>query len=414
MQQDDMQRPQRTSILFTHYGDNWLRGSERCLLDLLTHLDKSQFRAILWCNNTRLASAAEQLGIKVYRTDFPLLFGWLRPRYDIAAFIGLVQQARRLIRHYDIALIHANSAAPCQWLNVAARSRRIPVIAHLHCHYQLRDRILLGLYHATLVVGVSQYVINDLLRDLRPVASTKMIANGIDCARLQVQPKRDLLQLAQLNSDDFIIVSVGSLIQRKGMDLLISALPLLLAQGIPARLVIIGSGNEADSLRQQVNQLKLQQQVRFLGEQDNVFGLLHGADLFVSAAREEAFGLVLAEASLAGLAVIAPSVGGVADVVVDGKTGILIPPNSSTALTTAIAGLYRQPHSRQAMAKAGQQHIQTHFDSVDNCHKFQHIYQQQLQESTARPAWYKPWTYIFYAFANACKRLIIRKINHAN
>ena len=68
----------------------------------------------------------------------------------------------------------------------------------------------------------------------------------------------------------------------------------------------------------------LQNKVSLIGERDNAIGILRGtADLFVSAAREEAFGLVFAEASLAGLAIVAPNVGGISDVVVDKKSGLL-------------------------------------------------------------------------------------------
>lgn len=410
MTQDNNTGHQPITVLFTHYGENWIRGSERCLLDLITHLDKTKFKAILWCNHNIMESEAKTLGIDVYRSDFPLLFGWQQPRFNIAAFVELVQQAVQLIDKHNIKLMHANSAAPCQWLNLAAYRRSIPVVSHLHSNYQLRDRLTLGLYQAAMVVGVSQFVLNDLLLDRMPSERTCIIANGIDTARLQQQTPVDLRHLLKIDRDDFIIATVGSLIHRKGIDLIIAAVPLLLAQGIPLQLVIIGDGPEMYNLKLQIIRLGLQKNVTLLGEKNNVIALLQGgADLFVSAAREEAFGLVFAEASLAKIGIVAPDVGGISDVVIDGETGILVPPENINALADAIHKLYLKPALRSSMGKAGHQHILTHFSIQKNCQKFEQLYSKILNIPAPHAPWYKNWPR-YFSLVNGCKRFIIRKV----
>ncbi|MFT5879943.1 MAG: glycosyltransferase involved in cell wall biosynthesis [Moritella sp.] len=131
------------------------------------------------------------------------------------------------------------------------------------------------------------------------------------------------------------------------------------------------------NLKRQVIRLGLKKNVIRLGEQSNVIGLLKGgADLFVSAAREEVFSLVFTEAAIG---IVAPDVGGISDVVIDGKTG-----------------------------KAGHQYILSHFSIQKNCHKFELLYNKILTVPEQNAPWYKNWPR-YFSLVNGCKRFIIRK-----
>ena len=90
------------------------------------------------------------------------------------------------------------------------------------------------------------------------------------------------------------------------------------------------------------------------------------------------FGLVFAEASLANLAIVAPHIGGIPDVVINNKSGLLIPPENITALVNAITQLYLNPLLCTKMAKAGQQHIYNKFTIEKNTALFQRLYHKQL------------------------------------
>ncbi|HJU65024.1 MAG TPA: hypothetical protein VJ596_05070, partial [Gemmatimonadaceae bacterium] len=73
-------------VLFTHFGEEWIRGSERCLLDLLTHIDRRQFAPIVWCNAEKLAEEVRKLGLPVHLGTFHLLLDWTPPRFDVPHF----------------------------------------------------------------------------------------------------------------------------------------------------------------------------------------------------------------------------------------------------------------------------------------------------------------------------------------
>ena len=407
----ESQHQNPSTILFTHYSDDWIRGSERCLLDLLSHLDRDRFSPIVWCNSTTMADEVNNIDVPTIQSDFPLLLGWQRPRFSISAFYKLVRQGIKLVDSHGVDLIHANSGAPSQWLNLVARACHIPLLTHLHSRYPLRDRITLGLHQVAMAVGVSQPVINQLLEDGMSPEHSCVIANGIDTLKLDQQSRIDLRGILNLDKDDFLIASTGSLIHRKGRDLIINSINQLIGMGVPAQLVIMGDGPERLHLQQQIQQLGIEDHVHLLGERSNMAGLLRGGvDLFVSAAREEAFGLVLLEASFSRLAVVAPAVGGIPDIVTNDETGILIPAEDITALTHAIYQLYLDPERRKQMGEAGRQRVLDLFTIQHNVQQFEQLYSHMLQNPAMHMRWHSHWK-LRQPITNISKQLLDLTLN---
>ena len=377
-------------ILFTHYGENQIRGSERCLLDLIKHLDKELFSPIVWCNSELLQAEVEKLNIRVIRSDFPVLFGWRSPRYDFAGFLSVVRQGLNIVRSEEIDLLHANSGAPNQWLNLIGRISKLPLVSHLHSRYPLRDRLTLGLHNTSLAVGVSHPVVQQLLEDGLACERVEVVLNGIDNECQDLAEALDLRQLLGLGSRDFIAITVGSLIHRKGIDLLIQALAWLVHRDIPVHLVIVGDGPQKRALQDLTHNYRVQNRVHFLGERTDVAGLLRGgADVLVSGAREEVFGLTLAEANLAALPVIAPWVGGIPEVIESYETGILVPPENHHAIARAILRLYRTPRLKSEMGEAGRRRVLDKFTIKENVLRFQAIYMELIEDQEKHLGFFK-------------------------
>jgi len=396
-------------ILYVHYGQDWIRGSERCLLDLLSHLDRDQFTPIVWCNSATLATHVAALDIDVSKQDFPLLLGWLSPKFDLSGFSALINQGLSLVQYHQIKIIHSNSGAPCQWLNIVARKANIPLVAHLHCRYPLRDRISLGLHHVSHLVGVSQPVVEQYLEDGINPDRVSVIANGIDPIRLNNNERLDIRQHLGLEPEDLILMSVGSLIERKGMDTLISALALVRQAGIPAKLIIVGDGPFRQQLTQQVDALTLDQQVFFLGERGDVPALLQsGVDVFLSGAKEEVFGLVLAEAGLHGIPVIAPDVGGISSVVKHQHSGLLVAAPVPQQIAQAIEFMFYRPDLRQQFGQAAQQRVSRLFLISQHVQTMQQRYLTLLNN----PAHALTWSshYSIKAIINASFQFIAKAI----
>lgn len=385
-------KPTRKPLLFVHYGDNWIRGSERCLIDLLNHIDKDAFEPVLWCNNEALAHEAQKIGIPVYVSNFTLLFGERTPKWDVVGYSKLIKEGLRIIDKHKISLVHANSGAPLQWLNLVSRARKLPLVLHLHARYPLRERITLGLHHASMAVGVSQPVVDQLLNDGVRAQRCQVIPNGIDVDRLLNQPVQDIRHTYGLPSGAFVAVSVCSLIHRKGVDLLIEATRQLHELKLPFHLVVIGEGPDRGLLEQQIEENGLQEFVHLVGESDDVVGLMRGgADLYMSGAREEVFGLTLAEAGLARLPVIAPCVGGIPSVIKHQNGGLLVSPNNAHALANAAFHLCVNPERRIELGQQGYNHVIENFGITTYTHRFEQLYTTLLNDPDMMTRWMSHW-----------------------
>jgi len=376
-------------ILFTHFGGKEIRGSERCLLDLVKHLDRNRFTPVVWCNSKALAQEMKKLEVVVFRMDFPILFGWLACKYDFRAFLGVVRQGLKIVRNERIDVLHANSGAPNQWLNIIARLCKLPLVSHLHCRYPLRDRLTLGLHNASHVIGVSQPIINQLLEDGIDSARVQVVPNGIDTEFQDLARPLDLRQLLNLQEQDFIAITAASLIHRKGVDLLIRAISRIQRRQLPVHLVIAGDGPERHSLELLARSCNVDHCVHFLGSRDDVAALLRGgADVFVSGAREEVFGLALAEANLASIPVVAPAVGGIPGVIEDNVTGLLVPPENNVSIAQAITCLYQNPQLKKELGQAGRKRVLANFNIETYVSQFESIYLKLFLDQRKQLGWF--------------------------
>ncbi|RJG42471.1 glycosyltransferase family 4 protein [Motilimonas pumila] len=364
-------------ILFVHYGDNWIRGSERCLLDLMAQLQQQYFQCVLWCNQSVLAQQAKALGVTVYRSDFPAKLPLFQRLSKQQSFNVLVGTGCHIVKKHNIQCIHVNNAAPGQWVSQVAKQSQLPWLVQLHGIYFWRDRIYNNLYQANRLVGVSDYVMRDLKQEqASPTQKYHVISNGIDTDALPQQGQIDLRSQLGISRQDYVFAHLGSLIKRKGVDTLLWALALRVKQGGAVHLLIIGSGPEQQSLMQLSRDLGICAHVSFLGEQDTAFAILAGtADCLVSGAKEEAFGLVAAEAGLAKLPAIVPDIGGLKEVVVDQQTGCHYPVNDSHRLCQLMAKYQQQPELAKQHGHSGYIRVCHCFNMAQNAAAFARSYQ---------------------------------------
>lgn len=391
-------------ILFVHYGDNWIRGSERCLLDLISHLDTTQFEPIVWTNNAELALQLKQQKIECYQDDFPLLLGWHKPQLDVISWINLVAKGRQIIRRKEIALIHVNSAAPCQWMTLVARICSCPLVTHLHSEYLSRDRATLGLHLSPNIITASDAITRNLRQDGYPNDQLTIVHNGIDVEQLSKQPEVNVIQRLHLDKDAVVYATVGSLIHRKGVDRILIALRYLLLEYPNSHLVVIGDGEKKGELIELTRSLHLEHYVHFVGEQTNVIGWLKGCDAFVSAAREEAFGLVIAEAAIANLPIIAPYEGGIPEIVQHGETALLYPNCGYAPLLDMMRCVRNHPQECGEIAQRAKKHITNQFNVERYVRQIEQRYTRLINEPCAAfPPLYACFKPLKTAFANQQK-----------
>lgn len=344
----------RIPILFAHYGEENIRGSERILLDLLRHIDRDRIEPIVWCNAETMAEATRELDIVTYTSRMPLLLGWDTPRLDLRQYRELRRTALSLFDQHAIQAVHANSGAPNQWLVPAARSRGIGLVAHLHAHYVLRDRCTLLLHQAPIIVGCTEGVVAPLAADGVARDRLHVIANGVDVERLGRGDASGLRAALNIAPGESVVACIGALIPLKGFDLAIRAAGELMARGRCPVFLIIGRGPEERALRELASSLGVADRVRFLGARHDVGAILRDAcDLVLVPSRLEAFGLTVAEAAIFGVPAIASNAPGLRETIVDGVTGRIVPGESPLAIADAVDAYCRDADARrQAGARA--------------------------------------------------------------
>ena len=160
---------------------------------------------------------------------------------------------------------------------------------------------------------------------LAPREKYVVIHNGVDPAPFQDLPPKN-------PSAPPLVMAVGRLSPEKGQDILLEALTRL--PGV--RVALVGDGPTRAALEARASQPDLAGRVRFLGLRTDVPTCLASADLFVLPSRYEAQGMVVVEAMMAGLPIVASRVGGVPGILQDGVTGRLVPPADPAALANAI------------------------------------------------------------------------------
>jgi Glycosyltransferase len=383
----------RVRILYVHSGDNLIRGSERVLLDLVRNLDSNRFEPIVWCDSPALADKVRTYGVTAYQSRFCILLGRAAPWFDVFRYSWLIRTGLKIVKRHDIRLIHANAGGTAQWTIPLARTARVPMLVHLHVLDPMFRRYKLGLHQAPLTVGCSKAVVRPLIEDGVPEARTRVIYNGLNPLRLEGGDAGGLRASLGIKPAAVVATAVAALIRLKGLDLAIRALTCLPAGGPEMHLIIVGEGEERQALERLARRLGIQQRVHLIGQRSDVGAIYRDAtDIAVLPSRREAFALAAAEAGLERLPVVAARVGGIEEVVLEGKTGLLVKPESPSALAQALHRLALQPEERRRMGKEARAWVLNHFTLDRMMESFQNEYERMVSEPAETFGWRGPWT----------------------
>jgi len=231
------------------------------------------------------------------------------------------------------------------------------------------------LAHSTALCATSHYLADVLASYLRRPRPINVIAFGIDSMVFQPLPKA-------IMHTPFAIGCLKRLERIAGQDLLIRAFARLgpAPDGELPILRLGGEGDERDALMHLSATLDISDRVHFAGAVPHTAAqeFLHQLDLFVMPSRAEAFGVAALEAQACGVPVVATTVGGVAEVVVDGQTGVLVPPEDAGALRRAIQRCMDDPDAWGRMRLAGPAWVRECYTWSRNVDEMLAVYAQVL------------------------------------
>lgn len=157
----------------------------------------------------------------------------------------------------------------------------------------------------------------------------------------------------EVPKDARVLLGIGRLAEQKGYDAAVRAMPRVLAAEPRAVLVVLGDGPERGRLEGLASSLDVTESIRLPGRAGDVTAWLERADVFVHPARWEGFGLVVLEAMLAGLPVVASEISSLPEIVGGGETGLLVAPGDAASLATALERLLTDAGLRKRFGEAG-------------------------------------------------------------
>lgn len=203
------------------------------------------------------------------------------------------------------------------------------------------------------IVAPSAAIIESLrLEGQRAAARLEVIHNGTDLDRFSpmgAAARGARRRALGIGEDEIVFVCVGNLKAVKGHTHLLAAFARVAAGLERCRLLLVGEGELGEELRRETEQLGLGGRVRFLGRREDVEHILAAGDVLVLASLSEGLSNALVEGAAAGLPVVATRVGGNAEIVEDGRSGLLVPAGDSRALADAMLRMASSEQMRQAM-----------------------------------------------------------------
>jgi glycosyltransferase involved in cell wall biosynthesis len=215
-----------------------------------------------------------------------------------------------------------------------------------------------------------------------------IIPHGVDTDRFKSE-NWDIKRLREmlLRGRNKIILSVGRLHSIKRPDVLIRAMSILIHsyEWTNAVLVIAGDGPEELGLKRLVNDLDIAPFVEFRGHipRQQVADYYHACDIFAFHSTFETFGIVLAEAMACAKAVVSTTAGAIPEIVEDGETGLLVPPNDPNAFASALLTLLKDPPLARLMGERGKKKALVRYEWGALCQQYIDLYRDVLKKTCA-------------------------------
>jgi len=299
------------------------------------------------------------------------------------------------LRRERFDLIHSHLFGANLAARLAGHAAGVPVILNSHhgtdawigAWPRLLERTTSSLVDR--IITCSEAVRRYALEELGlPAERLVVVPNGIRFQRFVLPGRRDSVRAALgLAPDQLVVGTVGRLDEpKKGMAILVDALERVAARIPNVVCLVVGDGTGRRLLEEKVRRKNLEPHVRFLGERRDIPELLQALDLYVQPSLWEGFGLSALEAMASGLPVIASRVGGLPEVVEEGKTGDLVPPGDAQLLADRMTALLCAGERRDRYGREGRRRAQDHFPLDKMVRGWTDLYRELLSEKRCEEA----------------------------
>jgi L-malate glycosyltransferase len=283
--------------------------------------------------------------------------------------LGAAWRLSRLLKQLRPDVVHAHDphgvAMASLALSMSTELDKPPLVAARRVDFHMKDNALSRWKYRQVdcFICASEAIRQMVIADGVPAARAVTVLEGIDLGHVEAAPVANLHAELWLPHHAPIVGNVAALVPHKGQRHLIEAAAIVVTKVPDARFVIAGEGELRPALERQIKDHHLEKHVFLAGFRPDVLSVHKAFDIFVMSSVTEGLGTSLLDAMACGKPIVATTAGGMPEVVVDGRTGLLVPPRDHEAMANAIIRLLTDEGARRAMGAAGEARVRERFSA---------------------------------------------------
>jgi glycosyltransferase involved in cell wall biosynthesis len=232
-----------------------------------------------------------------------------------------------------------------------------------------------------MVIANSEAVRQDAVhQEGLPIDKITVIHNGLEASRFDIPPNDELRRFLNFQKGAPVVGVIANFIYYKGHQFFLDAWASVVEKFPEAVVLLVGDGPLRQEFEGKVDAMGLKESVRFLGTRQDVPELLAIMNVVVHPSLEEGFSNTILEAMAAGKPVLATDMGGNPEAVVQGETGLLVPPRDSRALADAIIWMLDHPDEAARFGEAGRHRVAEHFEISRMVRQYEELYENLVAE----------------------------------
>lgn len=355
-------------------GKEW-RGGQRQSLFLAKELKRRGLPFFF------IVQPESPLHQKACEAKLPVLPFKMRNEFDLPAILRLAWAMKRK----KCLLVHFHDAHSAAVGSVAASLAKVPfriitrrVDFPLKKNYFSRRKYM---KNVDVIIAISEGVKKVLVEGGVNPVNVEVISSGIDFSSFEedssaLTSKDYLHHELSFEVDDYLVGIVAHLADHKGHQYLIQATKILKQQAPKIKTIIVGEGPLSMELDRQAKELDVEDIIFFLGFRKDIPKILSSLDLFVLSSHLEGMGSSILDAMASRLPVVATKVGGIPEVVINGETGLLVPPRNPSALARAILMLYSDKTLASRLGQKGYELVHRKFSAEAMADKVVRLYEK--------------------------------------
>ena len=356
-------------ILYVDTERVWRGGQEQLFSLMLGIRDRQHHVWLAAPSDSPLKGKAQKSGIETFSFS-------QRSELSPWAFF----QLWKILRQQNFDVIHLNTPRPMVAGGLASKLCGIPLrVCSRRVNFPLRSPLSRLKYNwmQESVVTVSCSIRRTLIDGgVRPDL-IKVIYEGVDLDWVDAQqaPAADTVNRC------LVVGTVAHLSPEKGHRTLLKAAVQVVSRVPDVRFVLVGGGGLMSSLKKRIQELGLQNNVTFTGFRSDSEALMKSLDVFCMPSLSEGLSSAILVAMASSLPVIATQVGGIPELVIDGETGILVPPDDADQLAAGLCKVLESPELRRKMGCSGRQRIEEKFTLERKLNETENFYLSWLEST---------------------------------